>query len=307
MTGPDRPAQCGQQAGHGTGQRLRAAARGGPADLVRGQREQERHRAGGERGQRGRNVRRQAGQQAAGALAAEVAGQRVRGRQPGQPEPGQQQRVPRQTVQRCPQHVRGQLIPAAQERPQQQHIGALVDAERGGRVGHGAGQRGRGPVRERVRQRQVRLDPGQPVLLQRPGPKHRGAHAERVDGRARIVPEPRQRQLLGAGPAAHGVRAFAEHHLEAGLRQRDRRGETVRPRAHHDRVESLHVPAIRSAAGVRRLLGLSVPFGYPPWCGGTGRPPGHRPSSSGRPGSQAVPVPRRGAGGPGRTAGRSEP
>ena len=170
MTGLDRPAEGGQQAGHGVGQRLRAAAWGRPADLVRGQREHERHRAGGERGQRGRHVRRQAGQQAAGALAAEVAGQRVRGHQPGQPESGQQQRVPRQAVQRCPQHVRGQLIPAVQERPQQQHVGALVDAERGGRLGHGAGQRGRGAVRERVCQRQLRLDPGQPVPLKRPGP-----------------------------------------------------------------------------------------------------------------------------------------
>ncbi len=303
MTGRDRAAQRGQQPGHGIGQRLRAAPRERPADLVRGQREHQRYAPGGRRGQRRGHMRRQPGQQAARVLAAEGPGQHGR-RGPGeQPEVAHQQGMRRQAGQRRAQQVHGQVVPPAAERPHELEVGLPVDAERRRGFGDRAGQHGGGSVRERVGDRQVRLDPGQPVPFERPGPQGRGSRPERVDGRAGVVPEARQGQFLGPGPAADGVRTLVHHDAQAGLGQRDRRGQPVRPRAHHDRIEIRHAPTIRCRWPA---VGSGSPWLPAPGPGhAPGRPTGHR--GAGGPVPRASRPPRRGACGPAPTGPRARP
>ena len=58
-----------------------------------------------------------------------------------------------------------------------------------------------------------------------------------MDRRARVVDEPRQRQLGGAGPTPDGVRRLVDPDRPPGPRELDRGGEPVGPGADDDRVE----------------------------------------------------------------------
>ncbi len=60
--------------------------------------------------------------------------------------------------------------------------------------------------------------------------------AQRVDGRADIVPESRQGHLGGAGAAAEGVFRLDEQRLAAGPGQRNRGRQAVRSRSNDDGI-----------------------------------------------------------------------
>jgi hypothetical protein len=100
------------------------------------------------------------------------------------------------------------------------------------RVGGAADEQG-GAVVERMRERRGRLDPVD-VELERPEERRRGA--ERVDGRADVVPKAGERQLGRARAAADAVLRLEDEDRASGLRQSDRGGEPVRAGADDDGV-----------------------------------------------------------------------
>ena len=57
-----------------------------------------------------------------------------------------------------------------------------------------------------------------------------------VDGRANVVFEPGQRQLLGARTAADGFVRFEYEDVDSGAGKRDRSSEAVRPRPYDNRI-----------------------------------------------------------------------
>jgi hypothetical protein len=88
-------------------------------------------------------------------------------------------------------------------------------------------------VVQRVRQRGGRLHHGQ---IELEPTEERRRWNQRVDRRADIVPEPRQRQLSSASAAADRRLTFENANRSAGLRERDRGCEPVRPGADDDGV-----------------------------------------------------------------------
>ena len=96
---------------------------------------------------------------------------------------------------------------------------------------------------ERVRVRHLGNDPVDPV--EEPElPEHRGGERRRMHRRAHVVPEPRQRQLGRAHPAADGRRALEHAHSEPGARGEYRGDEPVGP-APDDRDVDRHAIRIR--------------------------------------------------------------
>jgi hypothetical protein len=105
----------------------------------------------------------------------------------------------------------------------------VVGAER---VGGAADEQG-GAVVERMRERGGRLDPVD-VELERPEERRRDA--ERVDGRADVVPEAGERELGRARAAADAVLRLEDEDRASGLRESDRGGKPVRAGADDDGV-----------------------------------------------------------------------
>jgi hypothetical protein len=91
----------------------------------------------------------------------------------------------------------------------------------------------RGAVVQRVRQHGRRFHHGQ-IELELTEERRRGD--QRVDRRADVVPEPRQRQFGSANAAANRRLAFEDANRSSGLRERDRGCEPVRPGADDDGV-----------------------------------------------------------------------
>ncbi len=141
-----------------------------------------------------------------------------------------------------PRHLRAgkrsfdQLVGRCDERAQQTAPCLAVGAEAGRGVLERALEHDRRAVVERVREGRRRLDPLDPVLDERHGAEERRRDPERVDRRAGVVVEARERQLLGAHAAADGVPCLEHEHRAAGAREHDRRREPVRPRTDDDRV-----------------------------------------------------------------------
>jgi hypothetical protein len=79
---------------------------------------------------------------------------------------------------------------------------------------------------------QGRLDPLDSVFGQGDGLEERRPHAQGMDGRAEVVPEPRPRELGRARAPAHRRRRFQDEHGLAGAAESEGGGETVGPRAH---------------------------------------------------------------------------
>ena len=189
----------------------------------------------GGRSSRQHRVRREPGEEAARLLAAErEPRERRRRRRRPHAEARQRERM-RGNVQRR-EDVLEQRLGIAGERREEPPPARLVLAEPAhGRVRR-ALEQGRGSVVERVRERRRRLDPLEAVLRERQRAEERRRDAERVDRRADVVDESRQRQLGRARAAAHGVGRLEHAHRDPGPRQHDRRRQPVRPGADDDRV-----------------------------------------------------------------------
>ncbi len=112
-------------------------------------------------------------------------------------------------------------------------------------------------VVERMRHARRRLEP---VHVELERLEADGRPPERMDRRAHVVPEPGQRQLVGAHAAADPVGRLVHDHVEAGAGERDRRGEPVRPRTDDDRLTGRRAPR----AHARRRAGTRAP--PPPRC-----------------------------------------
>jgi len=84
-----------------------------------------------------------------------------------------------------------------------------------------------------VRERGRRLDP---LDAEAERPKERRCRAERVDGRADVVPEPGERQLERARAAADRVLRLEDEDGPSGLGEGDGGGEPVRACADDDGV-----------------------------------------------------------------------
>ena len=82
------------------------------------------------------------------------------------------------------------------------------------------------PVVERVSRRRVGLDP---LDVELESPKKRRCQRERMDGRADVVDEARERQLGRAQATAELLVGLVNLDLQAGPRERDRSREPVRP------------------------------------------------------------------------------
>ena len=142
-------------------------------------------------------------------------------------------------------------VPRIDERADQPPIRPLVVAEAGRGRDQAVLEQHRGPVVQRMSRRRVRLDPVD-VELQRT--EERRSQPERVNRRADVVNEARQRQLGRTQAAAELLLGLVNLDLQPGARQRDRRGEAVRARADHDRAfhgRRCSQTEIRADAGTR--------------------------------------------------------
>ncbi len=101
---------------------------------------------------------------------------------------------------------------------------------------------------QRMGERRLGLDPLKAVPTEVERAEERRGEAQRVDRGARVVDEPRQRELGGAGPAADLVGGFVHPYGPPGPGELDRRGEPVGPRPDDDRVEPVRAHGRVAAA-----------------------------------------------------------
>ena len=116
-----------------------------------------------------------------------------------------------------PSTARSSLRPVVDDGTEQATVGARIRAQRHGRALHLVHHAGSRPAIERMCKHHRRDNPLDAVLRQRQRPEGGRDGCERLDGRADVVHEPRQRQLRRSHPAAgHRVR-FHHEDLPAGL------------------------------------------------------------------------------------------
>jgi hypothetical protein len=170
-------------------------------------------------------------------------------------EPREHQRTARQPRPLRTEHVAGELVPAAGEGREEAPVGARVARpERGGGLADGRREHRGAAVGKGMGHRQLGVDPLQSVPAQRQRVERGRAHAERVSRRAGVMPEPRQRQLLGAGAPADALPRLVHLHGQTGASQFHRRRQPIGTCTDHHRVNR-HlptVPRIMAAAPGRR-------------------------------------------------------
>jgi hypothetical protein len=123
--------------------------------------------------------------------------------------------------------------PVGNQRSEEAAVVVGVGIERRGGFVERAVDEGRRAVVERMGDGRRRLDQRQ-VELERTEERRSGD--ERMDGRADVVAEARERQLCRARPAADRLSRLVDSDRASGLRERDRRREAVWPGADDDRV-----------------------------------------------------------------------
>ncbi len=248
----DRAAELGQQARERGGDRLRPALGRRPAVHVTGGDHHRADRRGGEPGQGPVDVGGAAEEQRAGLGRRERTSEHRR-REPGaQPEGGQLERVAGHAQQRT-EDVVGEIGEVGLQRPEDPTPPAAVDAETRCGLDHVTAQHAGRAVLERVGDVDLGPAPAQPVLGQRERPEVGRGDAERVDGRADVVQDPRLGQLGGAGAAAElggGLEHGDRHPL---LSQGHPGREAVGSRADDDRAttsaHALNLPGSRAPPG----------------------------------------------------------
>ena len=153
-----------------------------------------------------------------------------------QPEPGQQHRMAR-NAQRS-ERIGKQCVGGIGNRSHQAAIGGCIARQRVPGFLDAAFQDGGCAVVERMSQRRGRMNPGQAMFGQRDGPKERGGHANRMNGRTYIVRKSRQRQRCRASAAAKRGLRFEHQNAAILPGQRDRGCQAVRTGADDDSVVS---------------------------------------------------------------------
>ena len=142
-----------------------------------------------------------AGQQTPGLVGPEAPGQLGGGQQPGQAQAGHGQRVPGRGAQRG-QHGRQDLVDVPGERGEEAAVGPGIGAQGGRGVVHRAPDGAGAPAVERVGESHGRRQQLDPSGRQVDALEERRRQHQRVDGRAHVVQEARQGQLLGAAATA---------------------------------------------------------------------------------------------------------
>ena len=74
------------------------------------------------------------------------------------------------------------------------------------------------------------------MFSQGQGTEEGGGNTQGMDGRADVVPKPRQREFGSAGATANSVAGLEDEYSMAGARQGDGRGQTIGSRANDDSV-----------------------------------------------------------------------
>ena len=215
--------------------------------------EEERERGGGPALEWEHGVCGGAGEQRPRARTAEAGtGEAGRRAQAGVHEARGGERMPRH-AQRAEQV--GQVLPVPDGRAQQAAVGLGIAPESGCGLRDGAVEGDGRPVVERVRERDLGVREGEAVGGQRQRAQEGGRQRERVDRRAHVVPESRQRQLGRPRPAADRLRRLQHAHRAAGLCERDRGGQAVRAGADHDGVAGFRHGAHRLSHDARARAG----------------------------------------------------
>ena len=101
------------------------------------------------------------------------------------------------------------------------------------------------------------MDELEPVRRERERAKERRAGDERVDRRAQVVDEARERQLARPDAAARLLGGLEDLDLEPLARELDRGGEPVGARADDDRIGSQATPAsaeVRASRTISRAI-----------------------------------------------------
>ena len=143
------------------------------------------------------------------------------------------------------EHGRLKTLPVFDRPSNQTRVGLAVVTQRRNGVGEGRMQHHRRAVVEWVGEGCGRVDELQTVLRQGQRSKERRADRHRMHRRAHVVHEAGQRQLGAAGAATDRVARLLDEHRQAGLRERDRSREPVRPGPHHHRVVATQVRTVR--------------------------------------------------------------
>ena len=234
--GDDLAAEGPEVRGHGVGDPLRPAPGDRPADGVAG--DPEHQRDGGRRPllQREERVRRQARDQGAGGGGGEPTVRQASCRADRLPAESDRRPAGGGASGSGPSRSRVERFGIGGERPHQPTISLGVGPERPAGGLDRPLEHGHRAVVERVRQRGRGVDQLQPVLGQRQPAQEGRRQRQRVDRRADVVHEAGQGQLGRSGTAADRRRGLDDPHRQPLSCQRDRGGESIRPRAHHDRI-----------------------------------------------------------------------
>lgn len=167
----------------------------------------------------------------------------VRRTQRIQPESRQRKRVPRDR-QRGTENGALESRPIVDERLHQTAIGVRVGTEAARGLVEGRHDRPGCAIVQWMREHHGRCNPAQAERIERQIAKGGRGHRKRMNGRAHVVHEARPCQLGGSHAAADRRLGFEHEHAPAGPRDRDRGGQAVRPRPHHNRIETVgHVLA----------------------------------------------------------------
>ncbi len=251
----DSAAERAEIRGHRIRDRLRPAPGKRPAHAMRQQPEKPPERGCRRPRQRQHRVRGETREQAARLLTAKrAAGDHARGQRRERREAGKRSGMPRPPEWR--QQVLADLVVLLRERPHEPPVAPCVNPERGGRVGDGADEQRGAPVVERVRESRRRLDPLDAVLLERHRAQERRGDGERMDRRADVVDEARQRQLGRPAAAAERFLGLQHPHRQPGPGEMDCRGEAVRPRPDDNRIR--HLPEATRPNLSRRYLKIET-------------------------------------------------
>ena len=189
--------------------------------------------------ERGDGVRRQAGEQRPRARVVEPASKATGGAHAPDGKAGGEQRMRRPAENRS-EDVGRQLVPPAEERAHEPFVCGSVRTERGRGVGNRMGEDRGAAVSQRVRHRDVGLDPLQAVLGERKGAQRRRPDAMRVDGRAHVVAVTGERQLFGRDRSTEVGVTLENLDLPACLGEVGGGDEAVMARADDDRVGCAH-------------------------------------------------------------------